>query len=100
MILLINIISINSCTGFKDAISGKKKRGGDEFLVKKKNPLVLPPEFGELPIPIKEENLLEEEIESVESLIKKIPNEKNIRSKTKKLSESLEKSILKKVNKN
>ena len=61
---------------------------------------MLPPEFGELPIPIKEENLLEEEIESVEKLIKKIPADKNTKNKTKKLSGSLEKSILKKLNKN
>ena len=29
----------------------KKKSSGDEFLVEKKSPLVLPPEYGELPLP-------------------------------------------------
>ncbi len=99
--LLTNIIFINSCTSLKNAISGKKKPPGDEFLVKKKNPLVLPPEFGELPVPIKEENLTEEElIKNVEELFKKNSIDKNSKSNTKKLSESLEKSILKKINKN
>jgi hypothetical protein len=93
--LLTNIIFINSCTSLKNAISGKKKPPGDEFLVKKKNPLVLPPEFGELPVPIKEEL-----IKNVEELFKKNSIDKNSKSNTKKLSGSLEKSILKKINKN
>ena len=29
----------------------KKKASGDEFLVEKKSPLVLPPDYGDLPLP-------------------------------------------------
>jgi hypothetical protein len=32
-------------------LTGKKKTNSDEFLVKKKNPLSLPPEFEKLPEP-------------------------------------------------
>tara|TARA_B100001057_G_scaffold401180_1_gene412593 strand:+ start:661 stop:918 length:258 start_codon:yes stop_codon:yes gene_type:complete len=36
----------------KEGLTLKKKSdGADEFLVEKKNPLVLPPEFNELPAP-------------------------------------------------
>tara|TARA_B100001063_G_C16405269_1_gene376805 strand:- start:199 stop:513 length:315 start_codon:yes stop_codon:yes gene_type:complete len=39
------------CNSIKDGLTLKKKTGADEFLVEKKNPLVLPPEFNELPTP-------------------------------------------------
>ena len=37
-----------SCQNVKDALSGKKYENSDEFLVIKKNPLVLPPNFNDL----------------------------------------------------
>ena len=37
----------------KETLSGQKKQNSDEFLVKKKNPLVLPPNFDDLPEPQK-----------------------------------------------
>ena len=48
---LIIIIFLSSCQGVKDALSGKKYENSDEFLVIKKNPLVLPPNFNDLPTP-------------------------------------------------
>ena len=33
-----------SCQSIKDGLSGKKSENSDEFLVQKKNPLVLPPD--------------------------------------------------------
>ena len=49
LFLLLIIISLYSCQSVKDALSGKKYESSDEFLVIKKNPLVLPPDFNELP---------------------------------------------------
>ena len=40
-----------SCQSVKDALTGKKYENSDEFLVIKKNPLVLPPNFNDLPTP-------------------------------------------------
>ena len=40
-----------SCQNVKDALTGKKYENSDEFLVIKKNPLVLPPNFNDLPTP-------------------------------------------------
>ena len=48
---LIILLFLSSCQSVKDAISGKKYENSDEFLVIKKNPLVLPPNFNELPTP-------------------------------------------------
>ncbi len=54
---LVSIIFIflNGCGGswgeFKETMSGQKVTNTDEFLIKKKDPLVLPPEYEKLPLP-------------------------------------------------
>ena len=50
-IIIIFSFFISGCTSVKETLSGQKKQNSDEFLVKKKNPLVLPPNFNELPEP-------------------------------------------------
>ena len=49
--LIILLLILCSCQGVKDALTGKKYENSDEFLVIKKNPLVLPPNFNDLPTP-------------------------------------------------
>ena len=51
LLLFILLISLYSCQSVKDALSGKKYESSDEFLVIKKNPLVIPPDFNILPEP-------------------------------------------------
>ena len=41
----------NSWGEFKETMSGQKVTNSDEFLIKKKDPLVLPPEYEKLPLP-------------------------------------------------
>ena len=48
---LIILIFLSSCQSVQDALTGKKYEDSDEFLVIKKNPLVLPPNFNDLPTP-------------------------------------------------
>tara|TARA_B000000532_G_scaffold174305_1_gene141255 strand:+ start:161 stop:472 length:312 start_codon:yes stop_codon:yes gene_type:complete len=73
--LVISLFVLYSCQGVKDALSGKKYENSDEFLVIKKNPLILPPNFNDLPTPkdvadtTQVENL-ESEIEDLLSSIK------------------------------
>ena len=100
--IFANIFFLNSCESVKNAVSGKKKPPGDEFLVEKKNPLVLPPEFGELPVPLKEEIIEQEEEsdEEIEKLIGKISIEENSNDDLENLSDSLEQSILEQINNN
>ena len=54
--IIILSVLLNSCsTGIKDALQGKKRsENSDEFLIQKKNPLILPPKYGELPVPSSE----------------------------------------------
>ena len=49
--LVISLFVLYSCQGVKDALTGKKYENSDEFLVIKKNPLILPPNFNDLPTP-------------------------------------------------
>ena len=99
--IFANILFLNSCASIKNAVTGKKKPPGDEFLVEKKNPLVLPPEFGELPVPLKEEKIEQEESdEEIEKLIGKISIEEKSNDDIENLSDSLEQSILEKINNN
>tara|TARA_B100000780_G_scaffold241383_1_gene183829 strand:- start:579 stop:920 length:342 start_codon:yes stop_codon:yes gene_type:complete len=56
IILIVGIALVGlSCQTIKDGLSGSKSENSDEFLVQKKNPLVLPPKFLELPKPKDEE---------------------------------------------
>ncbi len=88
-IIILLILPI-SCQSIKDGLSGKKYETSDEFLVIKKNPLVLPPDFNELPQPKDQEKLsrtetIENEIENVISSIKSenTSNKKKISSESK-----------------
>ena len=59
LILLIPLF-LYSCQSAKDALQGKKRsKSADEFLVEKKNPLTMPPDFEKLPTPGDEEVVLE-----------------------------------------
>ena len=52
ILLLVLIPLLTFCGGVRDALEGKKRSDqSDEFLVKKKNPLQMPPDMNKLPKP-------------------------------------------------
>ena len=61
---ILLFIFLVSCAGTFDSVkrglTGAKKNSADEFLVKKKDPLILPPDFENLPTPDEAPILLEE----------------------------------------
>ena len=61
--LFLTVFFLNGCSTIKDNLSLKKKTNVDQFLVDKKDPLVLPPDFDELPLPT---SLTTQEIEAEE----------------------------------
>jgi hypothetical protein len=77
-IILILVIALTglSCQSIKDGLSGNKSENSDEFLVQKKSPLVLPPQFLELPQPKDkdDENII---LSEQETDIEKMLNIKN-----------------------
>ncbi len=89
VIIIFNLFA-TGCTSLKETLSGQKKQNSDEFLVKKKNPLVLPPNFEDLPEP-REENS-ENEDESID-LSGVLSEKENKDIEAKKKDSSLEKSI-------
>ena len=59
-----------SCASVKKGFESQRKNSTDEFLVEKKQPLVMPPDFEKLPIP--DQNLTDnqqENINQIEELI-------------------------------
>ena len=71
---LIILFFLSSCQNVKDALSGKKYESSDEFLVIKKNPLVLPPNFNDLPTPkdVVDKSQIENIENEIEDLISSI----------------------------
>ena len=55
IVIFITLFFLAACQSTKDAFTLKKKSSTDEFLVEKKNPLELPPDYGELPLPVDQE---------------------------------------------
>ena len=75
----------------------KKKNSGDEFLVEKKSPLVMPPEYGKLPSPTNNQANNNVNEDSIENLISS--DKKNIITKKDQQSDksSIEKRLLEKI---
>ena len=86
------VVSCESLDSVKRGLTGEKRKSADEFLIKKKDPLILPPEYVNLPIP-DERIAATEEISTFEKTLgTSIEDEDN--SST---SSSTEESILKKI---
>jgi len=97
---IILLISIYGCQSIKDGLEGNKKsKSAEEFLIEKKNPLVLPPDFSKLPTPISEENIDNDKDLEIEDILNSSVSEKNSDNKP-ATNTSLEESILKKINNN
>ena len=53
-LIILTFLVFVSCSGFQDAakvLRNEKIKSTDEFLVKKKEPLVLPPDYSKIPEP-------------------------------------------------
>ena len=100
-IIFLSLLFLNSCGTVAEGLGGKKKKGSDEFLVEKKAPLVLPPSYGKLPEPEKKNigNTTSTEIDT--SSIEEIMNQgssKDTNKESNDLNNSIEKSIIEKIN--
>ena len=92
--ILVLIYFVTSCADTFDSVkrglTGSKRKSVDEFLVKKKDPLILPPDFENLPLP-DEKTATAEEISIFENAL-----ETSIEDDS-STSSSVEDSILKKI---
>jgi hypothetical protein len=85
---------ITSCESLREGLTGSKNLSTDEFLVKKKDPLVLPPDFENLPNP-SERQVSVEEMTSFEKTLKK----QTISESSSATENSVEESILNQIKK-
>ena len=76
----------------------KKKNNTDEFLVEKKSPLVMPPDFNELPIP--KEIDIQNDINENEFKSLITQDNQEIKSNEKDINKSFEELLLDKIKKN
>ena len=97
-VIFIALFFLASCQSTKDAFTLKKRSSTDEFLVEKKNPLVLPPDYGKLPMP-QDSGINSNEIEDDKIQILVNDENKNLSSTVEKGSKptSIEKSILEQI---
>jgi len=94
--LMASFFFIASCSGgdwssIKRGVTGAKSNDTDEFLVKKKDPLILPPDFERLPTP-GDRRAAKQEISIFEDTLGEADQEDDS-------SSSIEESILKKIKK-
>ena len=97
-IILIIFIFLTSCSGMSEAkkvLKNEKIKTTDEFLVKKRNPIVLPPDFEEIPEPGTKPKKNENEEDKIKKILKAPKTESTQNSKSK----SVEESILKRIRK-
>ena len=97
--LLFLLLILYSCGSVGEALQGKKRSDqGDEFLIDKKNPLSMPPDYGKLPEPGEANLKSSDDIISDDSNIKKLlKNVDNQKISSTDESTSIESSILKKI---
>ena len=92
------ILMLCSCGTIKEGFTNQKKNSSDEFLVEKKSPLVVPPSYGELPIPSNEKTDKKNQTNNIESLIIKKKNDEKLENV--EVDKNFEQSILKKIKNN
>ena len=99
LFLVIVFFTFQSCQAVKEGFTSQKKKSTDEFLVEKKSPLVMPPDFNELPLPKISENIEEEENESGNNIEKLISNNNSPESSGVQ-DKNFENLIIEKINQN
>ena len=99
LLLIILSMFLFSCGGMGNVFSNQKKNNNDEFLVEKKSPLVMPPNYNELPIPKSSEDQ-SYNTDNVKNLIIS-ENNKNPKNENNSSSDrELEEIILEKIKNN
>ena len=104
-IIILIFFLVTSCSGgwesVKQGLGGQKRTSTDEFLVKKKYPLTLPPQFDSLPEPGRSVNLSGSddiaEVTDIEQLLQEGRAESSSSNIEQSSGGSLEETLLKKI---
>ena len=98
IVLSVSLLVI-SCGTVKKGFSNQKKNNSDEFLVEKKKPLTMPPDFDVLPEPKIKQRSIEEDNSSIKSLLLK-ENSNKSNDEFNNQGNKLEQSLLEKIQNN
>ena len=85
-----------SCSSIKESV-GSKKNNSDEFLVEKKSPLLMPPDYNDLPVPNSEDVKNEGENNQVKKLITKSNTTDSNFNKSNNSKSSFEELLIEKI---
>ena len=98
--IIINflLLLLLSCSVVKEGFENPKKKSSDEFLVEKKSPLVMPPEFNKLPVPENNEKDSNSDQKTIKDLLNENGGQTSVINDSS--NESLEKTLLEKIKKN
>ncbi len=99
-LLFYFLVFFSSCGTVKKAFSNQKKNSSDEFLVEKKSPLVMPPDYNELPVPLSKKNQIVSKKNKIKDLISEDQLKEGNNNSNNFNNENLEKSLLEKIKKN
>tara|TARA_B100001057_G_scaffold413737_1_gene430441 strand:+ start:1538 stop:1849 length:312 start_codon:yes stop_codon:yes gene_type:complete len=88
-IILLFLFVLNSCGTVREGFQNPKKNSSDEFLVEKKSPLVIPPEFDQLPVPKNSNDQTDNTQSSFKTLVSDTEQEVDQNSSNKNLQETL-----------
>ena len=85
-----------SCSSIKESV-GSKKNNSDEFLVEKKSPLLMPPDYSDLTVPNSEDVKNKDENNQVKKLITKSNNTDSNFNKSNNSKSSFEELLIEKI---
>ena len=91
MIVIYGLIC-GSCSSVQKAFDPERKNSSDEFLIEKKSPLSMPPDFEKLPLPQNKQTDDQNQSDDIETLItnSQLDNKnKSIDNSSKELEESI-----------
>ena len=94
------ILFVQSCGAVREGFSNQKKNNTDEFLVEKKAPLVMPPNYNELPVPKSKKIEKKAEDNAVKNFVKNNGIDSAESNKVLEVNKNLEESLLEKIKKN
>ncbi len=99
-IVLLNLtLFLFSCGSVKEGFKNQKKENSDEFLVEKKSPLVMPPNYNDLPTPNTNQKEIQEGDSKIKSLISKDQSQSSA-STNNQTDKSFEEKLLEKIKSN
>ena len=102
LLILVGMTSLflYGCNTVKEAFDPQRKNSSEEFLVEKKSPLSMPPDFEKLPVPQTDKQITQDEGKNIEFLI--LDNDQNgdQSNETESSDEDFEKLILDKIKSN